>query len=161
MKAQNNKGYNIGYEYSDNLGEMMDVNVTILVDNYIIGHKGMVAEHGFSALIELTQNHTTILFDTGSTGQVLMNNMREAKIEPREVDFVVLSHRHYDHTGGLEEFLKARHSKETIIVTHPDLFVPAYAKKENDKLRYIGIPFQKEKLEHLGARFVFTKNLSG
>lgn len=47
----------------------------------------------------------TVLFDTGGNGEVLLSNMREMGIKPEEVDTVVLSHNHEDHTGGLHEFL--------------------------------------------------------
>jgi 7,8-dihydropterin-6-yl-methyl-4-(beta-D-ribofuranosyl)aminobenzene 5'-phosphate synthase len=47
----------------------------------------------------------TILFDTGGDGATLMGNMAELGIEPQDVDVVVLSHAHNDHTGGLAGFL--------------------------------------------------------
>lgn len=48
---------------------------------------------------------TTILFDTGGKGEVLLSNMREMDISPEEVDAVMLSHAHGDHIGGLQRFL--------------------------------------------------------
>lgn len=131
--------------------------VTILVDNYILGHKGMFAEHGFSALIRLPKTGMTLLFDTGTTGYALMNNMKVAGVDPREISALVISHRHYDHTGGLKAFLESRRGADTVIVSHPDLFEPAYAINRDKGIRYIGNPFRKEELEALGARFAFTK----
>ena len=131
--------------------------ITVLVDNYILGHKGMFAEHGFSALIKIPDKELTLLFDTGTTDTVFMNNLRLAGIDPARIDAVIISHRHYDHTGGLRVFLEARKGKDTVIISHPDLFEPAYAESRQGGIRYIGNPFRREELESLGARFAFTK----
>ena len=131
--------------------------ITILVDNYILGHKGKIAEHGFSALVKIPDKDLTLLFDTGTTGSVFMNNLRLSGVDPASIDAVVISHRHYDHTGGLKAFLEARRGNETIIISHPDLFEPAYAESRSGGIRYIGNPFRREELESLGARFAFTK----
>lgn len=131
--------------------------IIILDDNYILGHKGMLAEHGFSALVKIPDKELTLLFDTGTTGSVLMNNLRLAGIEPTNINAVIISHRHYDHTGGLRAFLEARSGNETLVISHPDLFEPAYAKNRKGGIRYIGNPFRREELESLGARFAYTR----
>jgi 7,8-dihydropterin-6-yl-methyl-4-(beta-D-ribofuranosyl)aminobenzene 5'-phosphate synthase len=60
---------------------------------------------GFSAFV--TGPEKTILFDTGSDGTLLLENMAKLQIDPGGVDLVVLSHIHGDHTGGLTGLLKA------------------------------------------------------
>jgi 7,8-dihydropterin-6-yl-methyl-4-(beta-D-ribofuranosyl)aminobenzene 5'-phosphate synthase len=59
---------------------------------------------GFSACIEGLEKK--ILFDTGGDENILLANMEKLGIDPGSIDIVVLSHAHYDHTGGLEGFLK-------------------------------------------------------
>jgi 7,8-dihydropterin-6-yl-methyl-4-(beta-D-ribofuranosyl)aminobenzene 5'-phosphate synthase len=59
---------------------------------------------GFSCLVRLPEK--TILFDTGGDSEILLGNMERLQIDPKEVDAVVLSHIHGDHTGGLGGFLK-------------------------------------------------------
>jgi 7,8-dihydropterin-6-yl-methyl-4-(beta-D-ribofuranosyl)aminobenzene 5'-phosphate synthase len=59
---------------------------------------------GFSAFVTGTEK--TILFDTGSDGTLLLENMAKLQIDPGRVDLVVLSHIHGDHTGGLTGLLK-------------------------------------------------------
>jgi 7,8-dihydropterin-6-yl-methyl-4-(beta-D-ribofuranosyl)aminobenzene 5'-phosphate synthase len=59
---------------------------------------------GFSAFV--TGPERTILFDTGSDGALLLENMAKLQIDPGRVDLVILSHIHGDHTGGLTGFLK-------------------------------------------------------
>lgn len=58
---------------------------------------------GFSCFIRGTEK--TILFDTGGNGKVLLSNMSRLKIDPLEVEVVILSHIHHDHVGGLASFL--------------------------------------------------------
>jgi 7,8-dihydropterin-6-yl-methyl-4-(beta-D-ribofuranosyl)aminobenzene 5'-phosphate synthase len=66
---------------------------------------------GFAAVLESTSG--TVLFDTGGDGRRLLANMQRLGLEPEQVDAVVLSHIHGDHTGGLDEFL-ARNSGVTV-----------------------------------------------
>ena len=47
-----------------------------------------------------------ILFDTGESGAFLLHNMKELNIDLSAIDAVVISHEHWDHTGGLWDVLK-------------------------------------------------------
>jgi 7,8-dihydropterin-6-yl-methyl-4-(beta-D-ribofuranosyl)aminobenzene 5'-phosphate synthase len=58
---------------------------------------------GFACVVQLQD--TTILFDTGGDGAILLSNMQRLGIDPRQIDMVVLSHIHADHVGGLPAFL--------------------------------------------------------
>jgi len=73
------------------------VKITILVDNH--AGKGLLAEHGFSALLDVSGRR--ILFDTGQSGYVLLENARSLGVDLGGLDAVALSHTHYDHIGGL------------------------------------------------------------
>ncbi len=50
-------------------------------------------------------HNRTILFDTGSNGSILLENMKKLDIDPSSIDEVFISHAHFDHTGGLSAFL--------------------------------------------------------
>jgi 7,8-dihydropterin-6-yl-methyl-4-(beta-D-ribofuranosyl)aminobenzene 5'-phosphate synthase len=76
--------------------------ITIVYDNTLYEPE-LTAGWGFSALIEY-EGHT-LLFDTGADGQALLNNMAALHINPRDIEAVVLSHNHNDHTGGLNALL--------------------------------------------------------
>lgn len=81
---------------------MLPIAITILVDNNA-AHE-LVQEHGFSAWIE--HENGCILFDTGQ-GQALETNAQKLDINLDQATLVVLSHGHYDHTGGLGVALSA------------------------------------------------------
>jgi len=113
---------------------------------------GLLAEHGLSMLIETGKNN--ILFDTGQFLS-LFYNAKVLKIDLSKVDKIVLSHGHYDHTGGLKKVLSR--TGEVNVYAHPNIFAPKYAKLKERK-RYIGIPYQKEELESKGAVFHLSRD---
>lgn len=78
------------------------VSITIIYDNIQFDHR-LRSAWGFSALIEY--HGYSLLFDTGGDGQILLENMRLLGIDTTEIDSVVLSHAHDDHTGGLTTLL--------------------------------------------------------
>ena len=78
------------------------VTITITYDNNAYDSRLRTA-WGFSCLVRLPE--TTILFDTGGDGSILLYNMGKLGINSAEVDIVMLSHIHGDHVGGLASFL--------------------------------------------------------
>lgn len=128
--------------------------VTVLVENSVeaIYPTGLLAEHGLSLYIEFRDKK--ILFDTGQT-DILIRNARVLEIDLKKLDAIVLSHGHYDHTGGLKALLEYL-QKPIKIFAHPDVFLGHYYCR-NGKYTYIGIPYKRELLESLGAEFVLTK----
>ncbi|ASJ06808.1 MBL fold metallo-hydrolase [Thermococcus pacificus] len=125
--------------------------LTILYENHSGFKKGLLGGHGFSALVEL--DGVNVLVDTGTDGRVLLSNMGELGVGPGDIDYVFITHGHYDHTGGLKDFLKAR-GRPVKVIAHPEIFRRRVALKPHR--REIGIPFTKEELEELGAEFVLN-----
>jgi len=76
--------------------------MTVLYDNYV-NLEGTTADWGFSCFIEGTER--TILFDTGCRGNTLLQNAEVLEVDLAEIDDIVLSHDHLDHTGGLDAVL--------------------------------------------------------
>jgi len=112
-----------------------------------------LGEWGLCVLVET--DDVKILFDTGA-GISAVHNADSFGIDLSIVDKIVLSHGHYDHTGGLREVLR-RMKKEVEIIAHPDIWQAKYSRREGKPDRYIGIPFRREELESLGARFSLTR----
>jgi 7,8-dihydropterin-6-yl-methyl-4-(beta-D-ribofuranosyl)aminobenzene 5'-phosphate synthase len=83
---------------------VQSLRLTVLVENTSPGG-GLIAEHGLALLLETERG--TVLFDTGATPAVLAANAATLGIDLARVTAVVLSHGHYDHTGGLPAILAA------------------------------------------------------
>jgi len=118
--------------------------ITTLVEN-TVNRSGLLAEHGLSILLE--SNGEAVLFDTGQCHAVL-HNARMMGIDLSNVDKIVLSHGHSDHTGGLGDTLKASGGAQ--VYGHPNIFDEKYSKKKCEQ-RAIGIPYTRKSLEIMGA----------
>jgi len=80
-----------------------DVTITVVYNN-VPYDKNLVTRWGISLFIQ--EGEKDILFDTGGEGTVLLSNMAKLKIDPKDIDIVVLSHIHGDHVGGLWSILE-------------------------------------------------------
>ncbi|MFH2092138.1 MAG: MBL fold metallo-hydrolase [Pseudomonadota bacterium] len=81
----------------------MTLKITTLIENQPGEHKALIHEHGLSLYIE--KDDCRILFDTGQS-TAFLHNARQMKIDLGRLDYVVLSHGHYDHSGGFTGLTK-------------------------------------------------------
>ena len=122
--------------------------ITVLTDNNVLQSKNFLGEHGLSFYIEA--DNKKILFDTGYS-DVFLKNALKMGINLLDIDYIVLSHGHYDHTWGLSHYLsfytsalkQGQNAKKPTILTHPDTF----NEKLDDKLGEIGSMLSIEKLK--------------
>ncbi len=91
-----------------------EVTFTVIYDNYSSSDQ-CTGDWGFSCLIEGTEK--TVLFDTGTKPEIFRRNLEELNIDISNIDVIVISHNHGDHTGGLPVILE----KETEL----RLYIPA------------------------------------
>lgn len=127
----------------------MEIIISTLSEN--TGNFGYLGEWGLSMLIEA--DGKKILMDTGM-GTATIHNAAVMNINFTEIDTIVLSHGHSDHTGGLRDILKRTGPKE--IIAHPDIKTAKYSRIGENRYLYIGIPFSDEELESCGARFNYS-----
>jgi len=105
--------------------EVGSVTLTIVFDNYA-HDPALETDWGFACLVET--DDTTVLFDTGADGHILVRNMRALGKDPAAVGAVVFSHEHGDHTGGLGALLDTG--------AKPTIFAPsAFGTKLKDAWR--------------------------
>lgn len=113
---------------------MNNLKITVLVEN-TAGKLGVLAEHGLATLIET--GGEKILFDSGQ-GFVLEHNLGRLKLSLTDVKTVVLSHGHYDHTGGLHTALSMMN--RPAVYAHPAAIKPKFARNADGSSRAIGMP---------------------
>jgi 7,8-dihydropterin-6-yl-methyl-4-(beta-D-ribofuranosyl)aminobenzene 5'-phosphate synthase len=118
--------------------EHQEVKVTILVDD-VSGNTSLTGEHGFSCWIR--RGDQCLLFDVAQTS-LFLKNAQHLGFNPSSIHSLVLSHGHYDHTGGLRSLLSQTSSLD--IFVHPDAFSPKYTQDPDGTVRFIGMPFSKD-----------------
>lgn len=128
----------------------MEVKITTLSEN--TANFGFLAEWGLSILVEV--DGLRILMDTGQSFSAV-HNAQLMGINLALIDRIVLSHGHADHTGGLRKVLKIKGEVE--VIAHPDIWASKYVRREQEELKYCGLPFSREELESRGARFNLTR----
>ncbi len=107
------------------------IKIVTLIEN-LVYKEGLFAEHGLAFYIET--GNKKILFDTGQS-ELFLQNAKTMGIDFGDIDAVVISHGHYDHTGGLNTFLKVN-SKAKIYIKKE-----AFMQKYLDNERFIGMLF--------------------
>jgi 7,8-dihydropterin-6-yl-methyl-4-(beta-D-ribofuranosyl)aminobenzene 5'-phosphate synthase len=124
--------------------------VTIAMDNSVRfgGPLPLTGEHGASFLIEI--DGKKILYDTGQTGAVA-ENLALLGTHPRELDFIVISHGHNDHTGGLMRVLQEAR-KDVEVVAHAKIFADHLSVIAGNR-RSIGVPYAENVLRSIGGRW--------
>jgi 7,8-dihydropterin-6-yl-methyl-4-(beta-D-ribofuranosyl)aminobenzene 5'-phosphate synthase len=126
----------------------MSVELTVLVDNHSQS-PDLLTEHGLSILIRGPD--LTVLFDAGATGQALKRNAEALSVDLAATDATVVSHGHYDHTGGLAAAVERRSGLD--LYAHPGAFVRRWAEKPGQSLQDVSCPHSLEKLTRAGADF--------
>jgi 7,8-dihydropterin-6-yl-methyl-4-(beta-D-ribofuranosyl)aminobenzene 5'-phosphate synthase len=123
--------------------------VTVVVDNCVppSARGPFRGEHGLALLIE--HEGARILFDTGQSDAVV-HNLGLLGIHPSSLDAIVISHGHYDHSGGLMAVLQHA-AKPLPVYAHSDIFQARVSIA--GKRHFIGIPFTKPQLTELGAQW--------
>ncbi len=113
--------------------------ITTLIENELGCNSNLSNEHGLSFFVEVGDKK--ILFDTGQTGAIL-KNAEKLNISLGGVDYLVLSHGHYDHTGGVPSLWKKEDFKNTHVFVGNGFFKEKYKILE-EKPIFIGNAFDK------------------
>ena len=120
--------------------------VKTLVENTAVSNR-FNTEHGLSLYIETGKYK--LLCDLGASG-LFLENAKKLGVNIKDIDFLVISHGHYDHGGGLREFLK--HNKKAEVFVHHKAFNNYYSLRPDGSLKYIGLEAELKE----NRRLVFT-----
>lgn len=126
------------------------VEITVLMDNYfdalLPGQPGvtrpplardgkvptstLIAEHGFSALVDVTdgQRSKRVLLDTGYNEGSVLHNMGMLGVDPESIQALMISHGHMDHTGAVNALVR-RIGSSIPIYFHPHIFASRYIER--------------------------------
>ena len=161
-------------ELVNRLKEVDSIEVTTLIDNYVdvllrnspgvtrpplaIGGPAdtMLAEHGLSLLIKVkrgTKSHC-ILFDCGYTKIGVPHNIQILEIDPQQIEAIVISHGHMDHTGALYPIVESL-GKSIPLIVHPDAFLsPRFLGLDDGSKLEFPQAIKKEDMKSTGLEIV-------
>lgn len=121
----------------------MSVKITTLIENNPDKNNKLYNEHGLSLYIEVKDKK--ILFDTGQSGDFI-KNAKKLNLDLSDVGFVVLSHGHYDHSGGFRKVVESINKSIKLIVGN-GFFNEKYKLIEKEKYKFNGNSFDEKFIE--------------
>lgn len=126
--------------------------ISFLVENSTKS-ENLKAEHGLSVYIET--EGMNILFDTGST-DLYLENAGKMDIDLSDADYCVISHGHYDHTGGVPSFVDI--NEKAKVIMHKECYLKTYDMLPDGSLSELptGIRWNEEDKEKVSSRAIFT-----
>ncbi len=116
-----------------------EIKITVLVENSV-NIRGLRAEHGLAFHIQAGAHQ--LLFDTGQS-DLLIQNAAKLQIDLRQVKAMVLSHGHYDHTGGLKAVREL--APQSRLYLHPAALLPKFSGQPGGSSRAIGMSGENAK----------------
>ncbi len=128
----------------------MALRITTLVENTLGEHLALKNEHGISFYIE--KDSHKVLFDAGQS-DAFMYNAAQLKIDLSDLEYIVLSHGHYDHSGGLIHLAEQHRRYE--VVMGSGFFNEKYGFTGNS-YEYLGNRFEESFLMEKGIPYRFV-----
>ena len=117
--------------------------ITCVVNDVVKEDSDLKAEHGLSLWIEM--EHTSVLFDTGQSAEVLSHNLQVLGLSPIHIDALIISHAHDDHTGGVAAIFPER--RTIPLYGQSSLFKARYSAK-NEVYKSVGMDIKESDLSH-------------
>lgn len=134
-----------------------NLKITTIADNLVLTR--CLGQWGLSFLLEFVDtrgNDRKVVFDTGIEKKALIYNIKKLKLDMSDVDCVVISHGHLDHTATTAEIVKSAGGVK--VYAHPHTFLPRFYQEKTGKRRQMGAPKGEgiEDIEKVGGRIVFN-----
>ncbi len=125
-----------------------------LIENKEDDNKNLAFEHGFSVYI--STDYGNILFDTGESGNFI-ENASKLGVDLSKTDYLILSHAHYDHCGGVMKFY-SNFPKSKLLVSEYFFENSKKYRVSTSNERYIGTNFNDEDLNAMGIEIEYLKS---
>lgn len=125
-----------------------------LIENKLGVEEDLHIEHGLSIYIEI--DNKKILFDTGQSGDFI-ENAKKLKVNLKELDYVAISHGHFDHSGGLERLIKEVNPNFQMYLGN-GFFNKKYSLREDGDYSYLGNPFDEDFLVKNAVKFKYVED---
>lgn len=144
------------------LTEKLDyLRVLVLAENTVPFAASLRGQHGLSYLVEGKKESAAfkLVMDVGQDHETLCFNMKELNVSAGEIDAIMLSHCHYDHTSGVARLLADTEKEGVPVIAHPDIFRTHFL--NTPVLRYIGMTAQEcsgDALVAAGGRPFLTRD---
>ncbi|MDD3413835.1 MAG: MBL fold metallo-hydrolase [Lachnospiraceae bacterium] len=129
------------------------IKITTLIENNPDDNGELLFEHGLSLYIET--NGTKILFDTGKSGDFL-KNAKSLNKSLEELDFCIISHGHYDHSGGVIKLI-SKISKYPRFIVGEEFFKLKYKTVETPYYIFNGNSFDEDFLRKNNVNLIKVK----
>jgi len=139
--------------------ELNHLQITVLAEDSVEYESPLLGQHGISFLVKtIGYAQKNILVDVGQNPDALLYNMKKLNIFTEELDSIVLTHCHYDHTQGLSKVLRAIGKKGVPVIAHPSIFRLHFIKYPY--LRHVGMMEgdSREDIEKAGGRLFLTED---
>lgn len=114
--------------------------IATLIENKPGDREELYTEYGLSIYIEV--DGKKILFDTGQSGDFI-DNAKDLGIDLKDLDYVIISHGHYDHSGGFERLIKEINPSINLYLGN-GFFNKKYNLMESGEYEYVGNPFEEQ-----------------
>ena len=133
---------------------VLSASVTVFVDNYC-NRPGFRGEHGLSLLLTVYSkgSRDQIILDAGQTADTLIGNLQRLGSSLDDVRALVISHGHYDHTGGVWALMDYL-GRPVPLVAHPSTFGPRF--KAKPFIKGIGPDFTAEDIKKSGGNVILS-----
>lgn len=137
---------------------VQDLKITTLAENW--ASSILLGQWGLSFLLEMTDakgKKRKIILDTGKYKPALLHNLKNLNVNLNDLDCVVLSHGHLDHTGTTVEIVKMTGGVK--VYAHPHTFLPRFYQDKTRKKRQIGVPKGEgiSEIEKAGGTVLLTR----
>jgi 7,8-dihydropterin-6-yl-methyl-4-(beta-D-ribofuranosyl)aminobenzene 5'-phosphate synthase len=142
------------------LEELKAVKITTLADNSVQA-SNLLGQWGLSLLLEVGDQRNKIhkiILDTGAVKEGLLHNINKLGVDLSDLEYIVLSHGHSDHTATLVELLRIAKG-DVKVVAHRHAFLPKFVTKKDGKQIENGVP-QGERIENIletGGRLIASE----